>query len=161
MNEIIIGDNMVKKMFITDKRRILLAFLTFLILSIVVTGCSDVGLEEILENNLKTDLSQQSLQNEWALRSVYFLSKKDTVLIEACMTKKTGEEKWTYLSEVNQSQKQEMLEIVDNLSSADVDSCTDSTSVIHHMGRYLRAGRCYTGPARNSSYNVICVWMHR
>ena len=84
-------------MYINDKKRACYkALLVLMVIAnlMVFTGCSDVGLEEILDNSAgmysNTGTYQQSQQDEWTLRSVYFMSKMDSVHIEACMTKKSG-----------------------------------------------------------------------
>ena len=157
---------MEKKMYINDKKRA--CFKTLLVLMVIAnlltafTGCSDVGLEEILDNSAgmysNTGTYQQSQQDEWTLRSVYFMSKTDTANFEACMTKKTGEEKWRYFSDLHKTQKQEIQAFADYLSDANVDSCTDSTIVIEHLGQYLKAGRCLSVSGSNFPYKVIGVW---
>ena len=145
-----------------DYFKTLLVFVTFVNLLMAFTSCSNVELEEMLDKSdgmyLKTDAYQHPQQDEWELRSVYFLSKKDTAFIEACMTRKSGEEKWTYISKVDNSQKREMQAFTEYLSNANVDSCTDSTIVIGHLGKYLKAGWCSSVPGTNSPYKVIGVW---
>ena len=159
---------MEKRMIKTCKRGryiVILSFVTICCLTVAMTGCSDTGLEEIIDNpigrNQGTGLSIQSHQNEWTLQSVYFLGKVDTGIIDVRVKKTVVGDDWTFNSKVNDSQKLQMSETADRLTTADIDCCTDSTFMVNYLGEYLKIGRCKQLQTDVSPYTVIGVWKYK